>query len=243
MLLPLGGRQRVEQLGARHVVDVEVDARRARAAAAPRATKAMATALSCSTSDAVGLAPLGRAQPVDAGRAAVAGASPSAARSGTVSLGRVTNGAISAGRRASAAVTSGHSSCGSHGVSVMAVPGGKFSLRSCSACGSACVGPSSPVFSPACAHDQDHRPVGAALGGHRAPGCRWRAGARRCARAGRGRRAYDDATPMWWPNGAEARSSTPAMASSQMPPTASRRALGVGVRRGRSRPGSPRRPC
>ena len=47
---------------------------------------------------------------------------------------------------------SGQSSCGSHGVSVTIVPSGKFSCRSCSGWGSACVGPSSPVFNPACPH-------------------------------------------------------------------------------------------
>ncbi len=81
--------------------------------------------------------------------AASGGARPSAARSGTVSLGRVTNGAMTAGRRRSAAASSGQISCGSQGVRVIDVPRGKFSCRSCRAWGSAWVGPSSPVFNPA----------------------------------------------------------------------------------------------
>ena len=63
--------------------------------------------------------------------------------------GRVTNGAMIAGRLASAAETRNQISCGSHGVSVIMVPSGKFSCSSCSGCGSAWVGPSSPVFNPA----------------------------------------------------------------------------------------------
>ena len=81
--------------------------------------------------------------------ASAADARPSRARSRTVSLGRVTKGAMIAGRRASEAASSGQISCGSHGVSVMAVPRGKFSCRSWSGWGSAWVGPSSPVLSPA----------------------------------------------------------------------------------------------
>ncbi len=70
-------------------------------------------------------------------------------RSSTGSFGRVTKAEIRAGRCASAAAVSVQISCGSHGVSEIAVPRGKSSCRSCRACGSACVGPSSPVLSPA----------------------------------------------------------------------------------------------
>jgi len=87
-----------------------------------------------------------------AAAAAVAGASPSCCRSITFSEGRVTNGAITAGRRASAADTRVQISWGSQGVSVIIVPSGKLPWSSCRAWGSACVGPSSPVLTPACAH-------------------------------------------------------------------------------------------
>ena len=58
---------------------------------------------------------------------------------------------ITAGLLARAAETAVQISCGSHGVSVIIVPSGKFSCSNCNGCGSACVGPSSPVLSPACA--------------------------------------------------------------------------------------------
>ena len=51
-----------------------------------------------------------------------------------------------------AAAVTAHTSAGSHGVSVIAEPGAKFSCINCSACGSAWVGPSSPVFNPAWPH-------------------------------------------------------------------------------------------
>ena len=113
-------------------------------------------------------------------------------------MGRVTNIEMTAGRCASAAAVSVQISCGSHGVSEIAVPLGKSSCRSCSGCGSAWVGPSSPVLRPACAHTRIIGLYGSPLAALRAwapMACRraamWLSGAMNAP--------YDEPTPRSWP--------------------------------------------
>ena len=75
---------------------------------------------------------------------------------------------MTAGRFARAAENKVHISWGSHGVRVIRVPRGKFSCRSCSGWGSAWVGPSSPVLTPAWAQIKNEGPE--RFGGDRLPG-------------------------------------------------------------------------
>ena len=137
----------------------------------------------------------------------------------------MTKAETTAGRFARAVAVSVQISWGSQGVSEIAVPAGKFSCRSCSACGSAWVGPSSPVLRPAW-------PQTSTTGLYASPETDSRACApMACRRAamwpsGAMKAPYDEPTPTLWPK-AEIPERMPDMPSSQMPPVESRRASGL----------------
>ena len=188
-------RQRVEELGTRHTVDPAVDAALVEQGQRPGHEGVGHGAL-LQDDRHVARAPR-RAQQVEAshgllGRRETQRLAVEHAHGGARDEGRDR----APGRCASAAASSGQTSCGSQGVRVIAVPGAKFSCRSCSACGSAWVGPVFAGGQTGVTADQDQRPVRFAEA--RPARAWWPMACRRAAMWPRGamKAPYDEPTPM-----------------------------------------------